>query len=136
MEANVISLFFLNTLSPCLFYLLTIISHATGLSNVLSKIRSPSLVYNTEEEDYFAGGVMGVTTVVHHNMEISDSKPTSKPSANKVRNVRIEEVDSCTTFVGGMPGNKICGLTKGDNGYCNKYKTHVDLEKRDVKSAF
>ena len=31
---------------------------------------------------------------------------------------------------------KICGLMKGDNGSCNKYKTHVDREKGHVESAF
>ena len=69
---------------------------------------------------------MGVTTVGHHNMEISYSKPTSKPSSNKVRIFRIEEVDFCTAFVIGVPGNKVCGLMKGNNGCCNKYKTHAD----------
>ena len=48
MEADVIILFFLNTLSPCLFYLLTIITHATGLSKFLVKIRSSAVVYNAE----------------------------------------------------------------------------------------
>ena len=36
---------------------------------------------------------MGVTTVGQHYMEISDPKPTSNPSSNKVIIVRIEEVD-------------------------------------------
>ena len=36
---------------------------------------------------------MGVTIVGQHKMEISDSKPTSNPLSNKVRNFRIKEVD-------------------------------------------
>ena len=68
---------------------------------------------------------MGVTTVGQHKMEISDSKPTSKSSSNKVRIFRIEEVESCTAFVGGVAGNKICGLMKGYHGCCKKYKTHA-----------
>ena len=36
---------------------------------------------------------MGVTTVGHQKMEIYDSKPTSKPSSNKVIILRIEELD-------------------------------------------
>ena len=71
-----------------------------------------------------------------HNRDIYDSKPTSNPSANKVRIVSIEEVDFCTEFVGWVPGNKICGLMKGDNGSCNKYKTHADQEKGNVESDF
>ena len=55
---------------------------------------------------------MGVTTVVQHKMEIYDSKPTYNPSANKVRIVSIEEVDFLTSFVGVVPGNKICDLMK------------------------
>ena len=38
--------------------------------------------------------------------------------------------------MGGVPGNKICGLMKGDNGYCNKYNTHEDQEKGNVESDF
>ena len=79
---------------------------------------------------------MGVTTVGHQKMEIYDSKPTSKPSSNKVIIVKIEEVDFCTAFVREVPGNKICGFMKRDNGSCNKYKTHADREKVDVESAF
>ena len=79
---------------------------------------------------------MGVTTVGQHKLEIYDHKPTPNPSSNKVRIVRIEEVDFCTDFVGGVPGNKICGLTKGDNGSCNNYKTHGDQDKGNVESAF
>ena len=79
---------------------------------------------------------MGTTNVVHHKMEISDSKPTSKPSSKKVRIVSIEEVDFCNAFVGGVPGNKICGFMKLDNGYCNKYKTHADREKGNMESDF
>ena len=63
--------------------------------------------------------------MVHHKMEISYSKPTPKPSANKVRIVSIEEVDFCTLFVGGAPVKKICGLMKLVYGYSNKYKTHA-----------
>ena len=69
-------------------------------------------------------------------MEISDSKPNSRPSPNKVKIVSIKEVEFCTTFVGGVPGNNICGLMKGDNGHGNKYKTHADLEKGHMESAF
>ena len=69
-------------------------------------------------------------------MEISESKPTSKPSANKVRIFRTEEVEFCTTFVGRVLGNNICGLMKVDNGSCNKYKTHVDQEKGNAEISF
>ena len=31
----------------------------------------------------------------------------------KVRIFRIEEVDFCTAFLGGVPLNNICGLMKG-----------------------
>ena len=79
---------------------------------------------------------MGVTTVVQNKMEISDSKPTAKTSSNKVRIVSIEEVYFCTAFVGGVPGDKICGLMKEDNGSCNKYKTHADREKGHLESDF
>ena len=71
---------------------------------------------------------MGITTVGQHKMQISYSKPTSKPSSNKVIIVRIKEVDFCTAFLGGVTGNNICGLMKGYNGSCNKYKTHAYLE--------
>ena len=118
--------FFLNTLSPLLIHLLTMITHAAGLIKFLGKIWSAAEVYKAEDEDYFIGGGMGVTTMGKHKIEISDSKPTSNPSSNKVIILRIEEVDFCTAFVGGVPGNKICGLMKGDNGSCNKYKTHAD----------
>ena len=93
------------------------------------------MVYNAEEEDYFSRGGMGATTVVQHKMDISESKPTSKTSSNKVIIVRIEEVDFCTTFVGGVPGNKICVVTKEDNGSCRKYRTHSYREKGYVESA-
>ena len=63
---------------------------------------------------------MGVTNVVRHKMEISESKPTSKPSTNKVRIFSNGEVYFCTAFVGGVPGGNTCGLMKGDNGSCNK----------------
>ena len=79
---------------------------------------------------------MVITTMGQHKMEISDSKPTSKPSSNKVRIVSIEEVGFCNVFVGGVPGNKIYGLMKGDNGSCNKYKTHADREKGHLESDF
>ena len=49
-------------------------------------------------------------------METSEFKPASKPSANKIRMVRIEEVEFCIAFLGGVPGKNICGLMKGDNG--------------------
>ena len=52
-----------------------------------------------------------------HKIEISDFKTTTKPSSNRVGIFRIEEVDFCTAFVGGVTGNKICGLIKGYNGY-------------------
>ena len=79
---------------------------------------------------------MGVITVGQHKMEISDSNPTSKPLSNKVRIVRIQEVEFCIDFVGGVPGNKICGLIKGENGSCNKYKTHAYWYKGHVESAY
>ena len=135
MEADVISLFFLNTLSPYLFYLLPMITHYTGLSNFLSKIRSPEVVYNAEEEDYLDGLGVGVTNMAQQNMDTSDSKSISNPSSKKVRIFRIEEVGFCTVFVGGVPGNKIGGLMKGDNRSCKNYKTHADREKGDVESA-
>ena len=112
------------------------ITHATGSIKVLVKITSPEVVYNTEEEDYFTGGRMGATTLVQNKMEIYDFKPTYKTSDNKITIVSIDEFDFGTAFVGGVPGNKICGLTKGDNGYCKNYKAHADLEKGDVESAF
>ena len=93
MDADDISFFSLNSLTPCLFYLLPMITHDAVLSKYLGKIRSPAVVYNSEEEDYFTGGGMGVTNMVRHKMEISDSKHTSKHSNNKVRIVRIEKVD-------------------------------------------
>ena len=79
---------------------------------------------------------MGVTNVIQHKMEIYDSKSTSNPSSNKVRIFRIEKVDFCTAFVGGVPGNKICGFMKGDNGSCNRYNTHADQEKGNKESDF
>ena len=104
MKADDISLFFLNTLYPYLFYLLPMITHAAGLGKFLGKIRSPVVVYNLEEEYYIDGGGMGVTSLFQHKMEISNPKPTSKYSANKVRIFRIEEVDFCNAFLGGLPG--------------------------------
>ena len=100
------------------------ITHAKGLRKFLDNIRSLAVVYKAEDEDYIIRGGMGVTTVGQHKMGISDSKPTYKTLSNKVRIVRIEEVEFCTEFVGRIPGNKICGLMRGDNGYCNNYKTH------------
>ena len=111
-------------------------THATGLRKFLGKVRSLAVVYNAEEEYYFAGGGMGVTNVGQHKMEIYDSKPNSKPSSNKVRIVRIEEVEFYTAFVGGLPVNKIDGLMKGENWSCNKYKTHEYREKGNVENAF
>ena len=48
------------------------ITNAEELSKLLGKIRSLTVVYNAEEEDYFTGRGMGVTNVVQN------SKPTSK----------------------------------------------------------
>ena len=112
------------------------IIHTAGLSKFLGKIRSPEVVYKAEDEDYFIGGRTGVPNVGQHSMQFYDSKPTSNPSYNKFRIFRVEEVDFCTYFVGGVPGNKIYGLMKGDNGSCNKYNAHEDQEKVHVKSAF
>ena len=92
------------------------ITHVAGLSKFLGNIRSPVVVYNTEEEDYLTGGGMGVANLVQHKMDISNSMPTSKSSYNKVIIFSIEKVDFSTAFVIGVPGNKICGLIKGDNG--------------------
>ena len=71
------------------------------MSGFLGKIRSLAVVYKAEGEYSFIGGGMGVTTMVKHKMEISYSKPTSKPWSNKVIIVRIEEVGFCTAFMGG-----------------------------------
>ena len=60
--------FFLNTLSPILIHLLTMITHAAGLREFLGKIRSPAVVYKAEDEEYFIGEGMGVTNVVQHKM--------------------------------------------------------------------
>ena len=49
---------------------------------------------------------MGATTLVQHKIEVSDYKPTSKPSSKKARIVRVDEVDFCTAFIGGIPGNR------------------------------
>ena len=38
--------------------------------------------------------------------------------------------------MGGVSGNKICGLMIGDNGSCNKDKTRADRKKGHVKSDF
>ena len=126
MEADDISFFFLNNFYPCLFYLLPMITHAAILSKLLGNIRSLAVVYNAEEEDYFTGRGMGVTNIVQYKMDTSDLNPASKLSSNKVRIVIIEEVEFCTAFVGGVKVNNICDLMKGDNGSCNKYKTHKD----------
>ena len=72
---------------------------------------------------------MGATNLFQYKMEVSESKTTSKPSSNKIMIVRVEEVDFCTAFVGGVLGNKICGPMKGVDGYCNKYKIHAVKEK-------
>ena len=112
------------------------ITHAAVLRNFLGRNRSPAVVYNAEEEEYFTGGGMGVTNVGQHKIEISYFKPTPKPSSDKVRMVRIEEVEFCTDFVGGVPRNKIYGFMKEDNGSCNKYKTHEDQEKGNVDNVF
>ena len=100
-------------------------THATVLSNLLGKIRYQSVVYNAKEQDYFTRGGMGDTTLVQHKMEVSDSKPTSKTSSNKVTIVSVGEVEFCTAFVVRVLGNNICGLMKGVDGSCNKYKTHA-----------
>ena len=63
---------FLNTLSLILIYLLTMVTHAAGLSKLLGNIRSPEVVHNAEDEDYFVGRGMGVTTMGQHKMEISE----------------------------------------------------------------
>ena len=78
---------------------------------------------------------MGATNVVQHQREIYDSKPTSNTSSNKVRIFSVEKVDFCTAFVGVVPGNKICGLMKGYNGSCKKYKTREDQEKGNEEST-
>ena len=36
----------------------------------------------------------------------------------------------------GVPLHKICGLMKGGNGSCNKYKTRADREKGHMESDF
>ena len=92
------------------------ITHVAGLRKFLGKIRSPAVVYKAEDEYYFIREGMGVTIMVQNKMEISDSKTTSKPLSKKLRIVRIEEVEFCTEFVGGVTRNKIYGLMKGDNG--------------------
>ena len=88
---------------PLLFYLLTMITHATVLRKFLGSIRSLLVVYNAEEQDYFIKGVMGSTTLVQPKMEVSDSNTTANPSSNKVRIVRFNEDDFCTNFLGGVP---------------------------------
>ena len=67
-------------------------TNEAGLIKFLGKIRSPEVVYKAKYEDYFIGGGMDVTTVGQHKMEIYDPKLNSKPSSNKVRIFRIEEV--------------------------------------------
>ena len=44
-------IFFLKTLSPLLIHLLAMITHATGLSKFLGKIRYPEVLYNEEDKD-------------------------------------------------------------------------------------
>ena len=128
-------LFFLNTLSSAFNSLANNDTPAAGLIKFLGNIWSPAVVYKAEYEDYFIGEGMGVTTVGQHKVEISDSKPTSKTLYNKVIIVRIEEVEFCTDFVGGVLGNNICGLMKGDNESCNKYKTHAYIDRGNVDST-
>ena len=79
---------------------------------------------------------MGATTLVQYNMEVSESKPNSKNSSNKVMIVWVEEVDFCIAVVGEVPGNKICSLMKVVDRYCNKYKTHAGKDKGDIDSVF
>ena len=54
--------------APFLFYLLTMMTHDTGLRNFLGNIRSPEVVYNAEGKYYFTEGGMGSTTLVQTNM--------------------------------------------------------------------
>ena len=61
-------LFFLNTLSPILIHLIKMLTYAAGLKKFLGKIRSPAVVYKAEDEDYFVGWGMGITTVGHHKI--------------------------------------------------------------------
>ena len=68
---------------------------------------------------------MGVTNMVQHKVDTSDLNPTSKTSSNKVTIVSVGEVEFCTAFVVRVLGNNICGLMKGVDGSCNKYKTHA-----------
>ena len=93
MKADDIILFSLNTLYLYLLYLVPTITHDSGLIKFLGKIRSTTLVFNVEEEKYFTGGGMGVTNVVQHKMNISESKPTSNTSDNKFKIFSIEEVE-------------------------------------------
>ena len=79
---------------------------------------------------------MGATTLVQPRMEVSYYKTTYNTSSEKVSIGRVEEVDFCTEFLGGATGNKICGLVKGENGSCNKYKPHAVLEKGDLYRDF
>ena len=102
----------------------------------MGKTRSPAVLYNVEEQNYFTEEGMGATTPVHHNMEVSDSNTTSNPYSNKVSIVRVEEVDCCSAFVGGVTVNKICGLMKRVDGSCNKYYTHAGKKKGDIYSDF
>ena len=60
--------FFLNTLSPLLFHLLTMIPHAAGFIKFLGKILSTAVIYKAEDWNYFIKEGMGVTTVGQHNM--------------------------------------------------------------------
>ena len=59
---------------------------------------------------------MGATTLVQPRMEVSYYKTTYNTSSDKVSIGRVEEVDFCTEFLGGVPGKNICGLIKGVSG--------------------
>ena len=129
--------FFLSTLSSAFNSLANNDNSCRRIEQVFGQdLVSGRDIYKAEDEYYFIGGGIGITTAGQHKMEISDSKPTAKPSSTKVRIVSIEGVEFCTAFVGGVHRSKTCGLMKGDNGYCNKYKTHADIEKGHVESAF
>ena len=98
----------------------------------MGNVRSPVVLYNTDEQGYFTKGVIGATTFVQPKMEVPDSKTTSNNFSNEVRIFRIEEVEFCTAFVREFPVNKICGLMTRDNVTCKTYKTHYGIEKGDV----
>ena len=60
--------FFLNTLSLILIHLLITITNSAGLRKLLGKIRYPAEIYKAEDEYYFIGGGMSVTTAGQHRM--------------------------------------------------------------------